>query len=205
MFSPASWLRQQFWQRLWKGPGAVSTYLSVPIPLICVAISAVVSSEIQGVSLCILSITLVLGALLVLVDEIDFLRNHCLGLLRFSAAESRDRIQKLGINSKRVDRFVNALWLNPEIKLGFQRTRLQSVELIVEALDILSRTALRYGRRGKKIFEANQDPIMDAIRLLECMSVSDAEVIMIGPLKAWLAHPPEFDPEGWALPLYGKF
>ena len=95
--------------------------------------------------------------------------------------------------------------LNPELNLGFQRTRLQSVELIVEALDISSRTASQYGRRGKKGFEANQDPTMEAMRLLECMSVSDAEVILIGPLKAWLADPPEFDPEGWALPLYGKF
>ena len=205
MFSPDSWLRQQFWQRLWKGPGAVSTYLSVPIPVICVAISAVVSSEIQGVSLCILSITIVLGALLIVVDEIDFLRNHCLGLLRLSAAESRDRIQKLGINSKRVDRFVHALWLDPELKRRFKRTRLQSIELIVESLDILSWTASRYGRRGKKVFEANQDPIMDAIRLLECLSASDAEVTLIGPLKAWLAQPPEFDPEGWALSLYAKF
>jgi hypothetical protein len=22
-------------------------------------------------------------------------------------------------------------------------------------------------------------------------------------LEAWLEHPPEFDPEGWALPLFG--
>ena len=70
---------------------------------------------------------------------------------------------------------------------------------------MLSQTALRYGRRGKKIFEANQDPILDAIRLLECVPVSDAEEILVGPLKSWLADPPEFDPEGWALQLYGTF
>jgi hypothetical protein len=25
------------------------------------------------------------------------------------------------------------------------------------------------------------------------------------PLRAWLKKPPEFDPEGWALPFLGKF
>jgi hypothetical protein len=27
MFDPDLWLRQQLWERLWKGPGAVSTLL----------------------------------------------------------------------------------------------------------------------------------------------------------------------------------
>jgi hypothetical protein len=204
MLSPDSWLRQQLWQQLWKGPGAVSTYLSMPVPLICAGLSAVVSTELQGASLCILSITMLLGALLILVDEIDLRRNHRLSLLRFSASESRGRIEKLGISSHQVDRFVNALWLNPELEFRFRRTRMQSIELIVLALDILSRTASRYGRRGRRVFEANQGPIVDAMRLLECLSLVDAEAILIGPLKAWVAHPPEFDPEGWALPLYGK-
>jgi hypothetical protein len=205
MLTPDLWLRQQLRHQLWKGPGAISTYLSMPVCLICVGLSAVISSDLRDASLCILSITILLGALLILVDEIGLWRNHCLGLLRFSAVESRGRIQKLGINAKQVDRFVNALWSDPEIKLGFQRTRLQSIELVVEALDMLSQTALRYGRRGKKIFEANQDPILDAIRLLECVPVSDAEEILVEPLKSWLADPPEFDPEGWALQLYGTF
>jgi hypothetical protein len=28
------WFRQQLWLQLWKGPGAVSTYLSMPVSLI---------------------------------------------------------------------------------------------------------------------------------------------------------------------------
>ena len=35
--------------------------------------------------------------------------------------------------------------------------------------------------------------------------VADAEKVLVGPLTNWLKHPPEFDPEGWALPLYGEF
>jgi hypothetical protein len=54
------------------------------------------------------------------------------------------------------------------------------------------------------IFEFNQDPVMGAIRLFECLPLEDAEAALVGPLRAWVAHPPEFDPEGWALPLFGK-
>jgi hypothetical protein len=205
MVDPDLWLRQQLWEQLWKGPAAISAYVTLPIQLLCVVLSAIVAKDFAGPSLWILSINVLLWALIILVDEIGSCRNHCLGVLRFSAAKSRSRIGALGIKSKQVDRFVNALWLNPELKLRFRVTRVESVELIIEALDLLSRTASRYGRRGGKIFEVNQDAIIGAMRLLECLPLADAEKVLVGPLKAWLEHPPEFDPEGWALPLFGSF
>jgi hypothetical protein len=110
----------------------------------------------------ILSIIILLGVLLILSDEIASCRNHQLGLLRFSAAKSRDRIEKLGIKSKQVDRFLSALWLNRELEFSSRNTRLQSVVLMALALDLLSRIASRYGRCGRKVFEANQDPIVSA-------------------------------------------
>ena len=36
---------------------------------------------------------------------------------------------------------------------------------MVQALDCLSRTASRYGRRAKKVFESNREPIVNAIQL----------------------------------------
>ena len=114
MLNPDTWLRQQVWQLLWQGPGAVSAYWSIPLPLVCTALSLAGPTELARTSLCILSVNVLLGVLLVLVDEIGSRRNHDLGLLRVSAAKSRDRIAKLGIRSKQVDRFVNALWLNAE-------------------------------------------------------------------------------------------
>jgi hypothetical protein len=151
------WFRQQLWLQLWKGQGAVSTYLSMPVSLICVGLSAIGSTELEDASLCILSLNVVLGILLILADEIGSCRNHHLGLLRFSAANSRTRIEKLGIKSKEIDRFINGLWLNLELEHKFRRMPLQSVEFMVQALDILSRTASRYRRRGRKVFEVNQD------------------------------------------------
>ena len=205
MFDPDLWLRQQLWEQLWKGPGVVSTYWSIAIQLVCVGLSALGSTELHAPNLWILSIIILLGVLLILSDEIASCRNHRLGLLRFSAAKSRERIEKLGIKSKQIDRFVDALWLNSELQHKFRRTRLQSVELMVQALDILSRTASRYGRRGRKVFVVNQDALMSAMRSFECLSFADAEEVLVEQLRAWLKDPPEYDPEGWALPLFGEF
>jgi hypothetical protein len=104
---------------------------------------------------------------------------------------------KLGIRCRQVDRFVDALWLNPELDVAFKSTRLQSVELMVLGLDLLSRIASRYGRSGRRVFEANQQPVVTAMELFECIPPADAEKVLIEPLRAWLKDPPEYDPEGW--------
>jgi hypothetical protein len=205
MLSPDIWLRQQLWQQLWKGPAAVSAYVSMAIQLCCTPLSAFVSRDLESPCLYILLINVLICVLVIVVDQIDSYRNHRLGLLRRSVAKSRRRIEALGIESDQVDRFVNALWLNPEIEFKFSSTRFRSVELTIEALDVLSQTAARYGRRGRKVFVVNQEPIVSAIRLIECLPLEDAEEVLVGPLTGWLEHPPEFDPEGWALPLFGRF
>ena len=205
MFDPDLWLRQQLWEQLWRGPGAVSAYWSIAIQLVCVGLSALGPTDLRGPNLWILSIIVLLGALLILGDEIASRRNHRLGLLRFSAAQSRDRMAKLGIKSKQVDRFLNALWLNRELEFKFRNKCLQSVLLMVLALDLLSRIASRYGRCGKKVFEANQHPILSAMELFDCVPLPDADKMLIEPLRDWLKEPPVFDPEGWALPFFGRF
>src|SRR5260370_1482079 len=161
MLDPDLWLRQQ----LWKGPGAVSAYLSIPIPLVCAGLSPIISTDFEGLSLCILSITVLLSVLVILVDEIGSCRKHHLGLLRFSVTKSRSRIEKLAVNSIEADRIFNALWSNSELEYRFRSRRLQSFEFMVHALDCLIRTASRYGRRGKEVFEVNPHPILSAFQL----------------------------------------
>ena len=204
MVDPELWLRQQLWEQLWKGPAAVSAYWSIAIQLVCVGLSALGSRGLQEPNLWILSIIILLGVLLILGDEIVSCRNHRLGLLRFSAAKSRDRMAKLGIKSKQVDRFLHKLWLNRELEFRFRNAPLQSVLLMVLALDLLSRIASRYGRCGKKVFEANQNPIVSAMELFDCVPLPDADKMLIEPLRDWLKEPPAFDPEGWALTLFSK-
>jgi hypothetical protein len=196
MLNPDTWLRQQVWRLLWQGPGAVSAYWSIPLPLVCSVLSLTVPDGLASASLCILAINVLLGALLILLDEIGSCRNHDLGLLRLSAAKSRDRIAKLGIRSRQVDRFVDALWSNPKLDAAFRRTRLRSVELMVLGLDFLSRISLRYGRCGIKVFEANQYPMVRAMQLFESMPPAEAEKMLVEPLEAWLNDPAEYDPEG---------
>ena len=95
--------------------------------------------------------------------------------------------------------------LNADLKCTFKNTRLESVELMVLALDLLSRIASRYGRCGRRVFEANQYPMVRAMQLFECMPFADAEKILVEPLKTWLKAPPEYDPEGWAQSVLGEF
>jgi len=205
MRNPDTWLRQQIWQLLWQGPGAVSTYWSIPVPLVCTALSLGGPPGLAGATCCVLLVSVLLGLLLILVDEIDSCRNHDLGLLRLSAAKSRDRIAKLGIRSNQVDRFVDALWFNPELNAAFRNTRLQSVELMVLGLDLLSRIASRYGRCGRRVFEANHYPMLRAMELFECITLAEAEKMLVEPLKTWLKDSPQYDPEGWALSLFEGF
>ena len=109
--------------------------------------------------------------------------------------------EKLGIKSRQVDQFLDKLWFDRELELRFRRTRVKSVELMVLSLDLLSRLASCYGRYGKRVFEANEGPVVKAMHLFECLTLAEAESSLLEPLELWLRDLPEFDPEGWALPL----
>jgi len=175
MLDPDLWLRRQLWQQLWNGPGAVSAYLSIPIPLAGAGLSPIISTGFEGPSLCILAINVLLSVFLILIDLIGSCRKHRQGLLRFSVTKSLSRIERIEVESSEIDRIFNALWLNSELECRFRSRRFHSFELIVQALDCLSRTAVRYGRSGKRVFEANRRAIVSAIQLFECLPFADAE------------------------------
>jgi hypothetical protein len=203
MYMPDLWLRERFWERVWKGPGAVATYLSLPLPLLSAGLAHWLQPQLEGPSFWILATHILLGAGLTSVDAIWAARNHHLQLLRLSAEKSRARIEKVGIKSESVDRFVDAIWLNAELELSFRKARFPSVELIAQALDRLSFTASLYGSRGKKIFEENKDPIVNAICFFEISLFADEVEMLPKLLRARLESLPEFDPEGWGLLLSG--
>jgi hypothetical protein len=77
-----------------------------------------------------------------------------------SVTKSLSRIERIAVKSREIDSIFNALW----VQIQDQGKRVQSFELMVQALDCLSRPAVRYGRSGKRVFEANGHPIMSAIR-----------------------------------------
>ena len=96
---------------------------------VCAGLSPIISTDFEGPSLCILSITVFRSVLLIFVDEIGSCRKHHLGLSRFSVTKSRSRIKKLAVNSSDVDRIFNALWLNSELEFRFRSSRLSSVRI----------------------------------------------------------------------------
>jgi hypothetical protein len=175
--------------------------LSIPIPLAAAGLSPIISTGFEGPSLCILATSVLLSVFLILIDQIGSCRKHHRGLLRFSVTKSLSRIERIAVESSEIDRIFNALWLDSELECRFRSRRFQSFELMVQALDCLSRTAVRYGRSGKGVFEANRHPIVSSIQLFECLPFADAEEEFAKLLKARLEAMPEFDPEGWALRL----
>lgn len=202
MLKSEVWLHQLLREQLWKGPAAVSAYLSMATQLIGIALSALFLKALTGPSLYILSISGLLCVLLAWVDRLVSCRNHNLGLLQFSLAQSRHRIKAMGIRSEEIDRFAKRLSLDSRIAFKFKNSRFPSVELIIQGLDLLTRTAERYGTGGRKVFCINQEPIINAIRLLDYLTLESAEEVIEQGLANSLTSRPEFDPEGWALTIY---
>jgi hypothetical protein len=183
MFDPDKWLRQQQRRQAWIGSAAVSAYISVAIQLACTGLSAIEMRQLERANLYILAINVLIGVFIIAVDQVCSYWNHGLGYLRISAERSRRRVKALGIKSDHIDRFVRALWLDPQIELSFRNRRVRSVELTIEALDVLSQTAARYGRRGRKVFLTNQEPIFEAMRLIQSMPLATAEEILTNPMR----------------------
>jgi hypothetical protein len=197
------WLHQQLREQTWKGPAAVSAYLSIATQLIGITLSALFLKALTGASLYVLSISGLLCVLLAWVDRLVSCRNHNLGLLQFSLAQSRHRIKAMGIRSQEIDRFAKRLCLDSGIVFRFRNSRFRSVELIVQGLDLLTRTAERYGTGGRKVFCVNQESIIGAITLFDYLPLENADEVIEQELADSLTSPPKFDPEGWALSLYG--
>ena len=90
------WLHQQLREQLWKGPAAMSAYLSIATQLIGIMLSALFLKALTGPSLYVRSISGPLCVSLARADRLVSCRNHHLGLLQFSLARSRHRIKGNG-------------------------------------------------------------------------------------------------------------
>jgi hypothetical protein len=69
----------------------------------------------------------------------------------------------------------------------------------VEALDRLSKTAIRYGSRGKYVFEQNQEAFLAVEALVQSLGNESTPFRKRLDLKKWLEEVPYYDPEGWSL------
>jgi hypothetical protein len=137
--------------------------LSLPLSLVRVVLADRLQPQLERPSLWILATDILVGIGLMLVDGICPARNHHLQLFRLSSERSRERIEKVGIKSEPVDRFMGALWFDAELESSFRKARFHSVELIVQALDNLSFTVSplwfwrQKGVRGKQGSDRERD------------------------------------------------
>jgi hypothetical protein len=100
----------------------------------------------------------------------------------------------MGIRSEEIDRFAKRLCLDSRIAFKFKNARFRSLELIIQSLDLLTRTAERYGSRGRKVFCTNQEPIIDAIRLFDFLPLENAEEVIERTFANSLKSLPELLP-----------
>ena len=70
-----------------------------------------VGSALAKAGLNIFVINILIGVLIIAVDQVCSHLNHSLRYFRISAERSRRRVRALGIKSDDVDRFVRALWM----------------------------------------------------------------------------------------------
>jgi hypothetical protein len=63
----------------------------------------------------------------------------------------------------------------------------------------LSETAIRYGSRGKYVFEQNHEPFLAVDLLLRSDRKEFTSKPLAPELTRWLEEVPYYDPEGWAL------
>ena len=146
------WLHQKLREQIWKGPAAVSAYLSLPLQLVSTTLSALCLKALIRPSLYILSFSGLLCVLLVWIDKMLSCRNHNHGLLQFSLSQSRHRIKAMGIQSTELDRFADRLSLDSKIAVKFRNSRFRSMELIIQKLDLLARIAQRTAAVVEKCF-----------------------------------------------------
>jgi hypothetical protein len=193
------WYRNELIQAFRSGPGAVSLYFSVLIGLLCSFLSFLFMSEMEIPSLGV-SLAMVFLSLNFIINDLrSYLRNHGLLLVRRAAQRCEDRMKRLGVEASSVFAFLHWLYADPGIERVFRVEPNEFIETAVRALGRLTETAIRYGSRGKYVFEINQEPFM----IIEVLLRSDEKELLSGELspelKKSLEEVPYYDPEGWSL------
>jgi hypothetical protein len=197
------WYRGELIRALRRGPGAVSLYFSLLIGVLCSFLSFTIMREMETASM-VVSLAMVLLSLnFIIYDLWSYVRNHGLFLVRLVARRSENRIKRLKVESSSIFGLLDWLYADSDFEKLFRSQSRTSIQTVVKALDRLSGTAIRYGSRGKYVFEQNLEPFLAADVLLR----SDRKEFTLKPLAPELTklleEVPYYDPEGWALIFNG--
>ncbi len=193
------WYRSELIRALQSGPGAMSLYFSLLIGLISSVLTLVCVKEMGNASIAVFLLMVFLSLNFVLWDLWLCIRNHGLLLLKRAALRSERRMKHLLVESNLIYGLLDWFYDEPDLERLFRMEAAESIEVVIKALDRLSETAIRYGSRGRYVFEQNQEPFLAVALFLETVG-KEVFANPLGPkLKIWLGDVPFYDPEGWSL------
>jgi hypothetical protein len=193
------WIGRNLRRELISGPGTICLACSLGTALIGIAFNLIYFGSPGLGPLLFLAAALVAGLLALFVDLYDCRDNHCLILLRRIALRSIDKMDQLHVKSETISEFAHFLSSDRDLEHRFRTIPCESISIIVEAIDRLTSSALRYGCVGKYMFQANEHQIIQSIRLLRSLPTDIADDVLLLPLFVWLDDMPSYDPEGWSL------
>jgi hypothetical protein len=197
------WYRGELIRALRSAPGAVSLYFSLLVGLLCSFLSFAIMSEMATASLGVSLAMVFLSLNLVIYDLWSHVRNHGFFLIRLVARRSESRMKRLKVESSSIFGFLDWLYADSDFeRLSSSQSR-ASIQTVVKALDRLSGTAIRYGSRGKYVFEQNLEPFLAADVLVRSDRKEFKSKPLAPQLTKWLEKVPYYDPEGWALTFDG--
>lgn len=193
------WYRGEFIRALRSAPGAVSLYFSLLIGVLCSFLSFTIMRELETASMGVSLAMVCLSLNLIIYDLWSYVRNHGLFLIRRAARRSESRMKRLKVESSSIFGFLDWLYTDSDLEKLFSSQSRTSIQTVVKALDRLSETAIRYGSRGKYVFEQNHEPFLAVDLLLRSDRKEFTSKPLPPELTRWLEEVPYYDPEGWAL------
>ena len=179
-------------------------YFSLLIGLISSVLTLVFMKEMGKTSVAIFLLMVFLSLSFVLWDLWLCVRDHGLSLLRRAARRSERRMKQLEVESSAIFGLLDWFYAEPDLERLFRTEPAESIEAVIKSLSRLSETAIRYGSRGRYVFEQNQEPFLAVAALLESVGNEGVTNLLSPKLKKWLEDLPFYDPEGWSLAASGE-
>ena len=198
------WYRSELIRALRSGPGAVSMYFSLVIGLISSVLTLLFMKEMGNASVVIFLLMVFLSLSFVLWDLWLCVRDYRLLLLRRAARRSERRMKQLEVESNAIFGLLDWFYAEPDLERLFRTEPAESIEAVIKSLSRLSETAIRYGSRGRYVFEQNQEPFLTVAALLESVGNEGVTDPLSPKLKKCLEDLPFYDPEGWSLAASGE-
>ncbi len=183
------WLRRQLTMAVVKGPAGLVFVASVALAIAFFFWDVGGHSRHKAMALVPL-IVLLCGAFIAF-DVFRLSRQNGLELLRRVARGNQAQLERIGVDFPPLSDFLRSPCDRPRGGVG-------ELRLLVEALDRLTRTALRYGTCGRGVFERNLEPISIAFCLWRALPEENNRSFLNRSLACWLQEVPDYDPEGWS-------